>query len=98
MDRLRSWGTERETASKMWEEARMATLYVDLQGDLTFVGDLEAEGQERPRSRRSATRRCCRRPSRPSSTTYFAKPARDPLSAVAAGMRVRITESRGRPG
>ena len=95
MERLRSWGKERETASKVWEEARLASLYVDLQGDLTFVGELEADAGRRAQAKAMGDAKMLSKAQQAIVDEYFAKgPPRDPLSAVAAGMRARITEAR----
>jgi Annexin len=92
-DRIRSWGEEARDVAKAWEEARTAALHADLQGDLAFINEIESGARSEAEMRALAGIGSLSEAQKAIVTAYFTEP-RDKLSAVAAGMRVRIAAIR----
>ena len=71
----------------------MATLYADLNDDLAFVDDLESGARDRAQMEALGEAKLISNAQKAVVQAYFTEP-RDRLAAVAAGMRVRIAETR----
>ncbi|RPI10783.1 MAG: hypothetical protein EHM63_02650, partial [Actinobacteria bacterium] len=93
-DRIRSWGKTADDRTLAWEEARTAQLGADLRGDLAFMAGITTGARSEAEMKAVAAIGGLSKAQQTIVTTYFAKPPpRNPLDAVAAGMRVRIAEA-----
>ncbi len=93
-DRVDSWGKQSRAETDAWEEARAATLGVDLRGDLAFVDELASGVRTQAEIEAVGALGGLSEAQQAIVKAYFAADpkTRDPLAAVAAGMRVRITD------
>lgn len=92
-DKIHTWGKEAQDQTLAWEEARAATLGADLRGDIAFVADMASGARSEAEMKAIGALGGLSEAQKAIVAAYFtAPPPRDPLSAVSAGMRVRITE------
>lgn len=94
-DLFSTWRTDAKDVTEAWEQARNAQLLGDMQGDMGFVNDLVSGARGQQEMEAIGAMGGLSDAQQAIAAAYFAAPAgqRDPLSAIAAGTRVRIKEA-----